>query len=130
MEFSSFFSKASLGIDIGVSSIKIVEVSVSGKKKKLENYLEFQLPQGGGNYSEDGFLLIEQTATVLQGLLKRSRIKQKQVAFSIPDFSTFFTTFSLPPMSESEVPKAIEFEARHHIPIPISDVRFDWQVIA
>ncbi|MCX6790576.1 MAG: type IV pilus assembly protein PilM [Candidatus Gribaldobacteria bacterium] len=133
MSALSIFNKTSLGIDIGVSSIKIVEVSISGKKKKLENYLEFQLPQKGNNFkafhSEDGFLLIEQAATVLKGLLKRFDIKQKRVAFSIPDFSTFFTTFTLPPMSESEVPKAVEFEARHHIPVPISEVNFDWQII-
>ncbi len=32
-------------------------------------------------------------------------------------------------MTDEEVPKAIEFEARHHIPLPLSEVTFDWQII-
>ncbi|MDP2950960.1 MAG: pilus assembly protein PilM, partial [bacterium] len=42
---------------------------------------------------------------------------------------TFFTTFTLPSMPQAEVAQAVEFEARHHIPIPLSEVTFDWQVI-
>lgn len=129
----SFFSKSVLGIDIGVSSIKLVELSARGSKKKLENYVQFQLPGAGGSlkafHSQEGVLFTEEVALVLKAIMKKTGIKQKKVTFSIPDFSTFFTTFSLPPMGEEEVPKAIEFEARHHIPVPLSDVNFDWQII-
>lgn len=127
------FSKKSLGIDIGASSIKIVEISVSGNKKKLENYLEFKLPINGNTlktfHQESLLLLSDETAQVLQPLLKRGKIKGRKVSFSIPDFSTFFTTFNLPPMTENEIPQAVEFEARHHIPIPLSEVTLDWQII-
>ncbi len=56
-------------------------------------------------------------------------LKDKKIALSLPDISTFFTTFSLPPMTEAEVPQAVEFEARHYIPLPLSEVTFDWQII-
>ncbi|MDP2951526.1 MAG: pilus assembly protein PilM, partial [bacterium] len=129
----SLFSKKTLGIDIGASSIKVAEISLSGKKKKLENYLEFKLPlyQNKVNTfnSESLLLLSEQTAQVLQAVLKRAKIKTKKAKFSLPDFSTFFTTFTLPSMPQAEVAQAVEFEARHHIPIPLSEVTFDWQVI-
>jgi len=129
----SLFSKKTLGIDIGASSIKVAEISISGKKKKLENYLEFKLPlyQNKVNTfnSESLLLLSEQTAQVLQAVLKRAKIKIKNAKFSLPDFSTFFTTFTLPSMPQAEVAQAVEFEARHHIPLPLSEVTFDWQII-
>lgn len=127
-----FFSKRCLGIDIGVSSIKIVEMSASGKKKKLENYAEFSIPENSAIKSFQGdkvMFLSDETPEVLQAILKASNIKEKRAAFSIPDFSTFFTSFNLPPMNKEEIPQAIEFEARHHIPIPLSDISFDWQIL-
>jgi len=127
------FVKNYLGIDIGASGIKVVEVSVSGKKKKLENYIEFKIPLSENALrtfnNENLTLLSNEVAEILQAILKRAKIKERKVALSLPDFSTFFTTFSLPPMTETEVPQAVEFEARHYIPLPLSDVTFDWQIV-
>ena len=128
-----FFSKRCLGIDIGASSIKVVEISGGGRKKKLENYAEFQLPLREPPLSlfhkRELILLSEEASEILECLFKKAKIKKKKVALSLPDFSTFFTTFDLPPMTEAEVPQAVEFEARHHVPLPLSEVTFDWQVI-
>lgn len=129
----SVFSKKSLGIDIGASSIKVVELSAFGKKRKLENYVEFQLPIGADSietfHGKTLLLLSDEVSDILQALFKKAAIKQKNAALALPDFSTFFTSFSLPPMNEAEIPQAIEFEARHHIPLPLSEVTFDWQII-
>lgn len=127
-----FFLKKALGIDIGASSIKIVELS-SGARNNLENYLEFKLPRTGNTlktfYGTSMLLLSNEVSDILQALFKRSKIETRKAAFSIPDFSTFFTTFDLPPMNEAEVPRAVEFEARHHIPLPLPEVVFDWHII-
>jgi len=131
---TKMFSKGCIGIDIGTFSIKIVEVSRIGKKIKIENYVRFQVPSkedslfkvfGDGNL----LLLSNRVSEIIKGLLKRARIKEKNVFLSIPDFSTFFTSFNLPSMPMSELPKAIEFEARHHIPLPLSKVTFDWELL-
>lgn len=128
-----FFSKKCLGIDIGTSSIKIVEISSFGKKKKLENYAKFSFERKDlplkASQGEGLIFLEDEISEVLKFLLKQGGFKEKKAAFSIPDFSTFFTTFNLPLMSKSEVPQAVEFEARHHIPLPLSEVIFDWQII-
>ena len=132
----SLFAKKILGIDIGVSSIKMAEVSFSGEKRKLENYIEFKLPRNSDSpdsiktfYGQGALLLSNKVPDILQEVIKKAKIKVKKVSFAIPDFSTFFTTFDLPPMTETEVPQAIEFEARHHIPLPLEEVTFDWQII-
>ncbi|MDD4989778.1 MAG: type IV pilus assembly protein PilM [Candidatus Pacebacteria bacterium] len=129
----SLFSKNLLGIDIGAASIKIVEISVSGKKKKLENYIEFKMPLKEDSlktfHGENLVLLSDEVSKIVQALLKRAKIKDRKIALSLPDFSTFFTTFSLPPMTEAEAPQAVEFEARHYIPLPLNEVTFDWQIV-
>lgn len=129
----SFFSKNYLGVDVGAASIKIVEISSIGKKKKLENYIEFKMPLTADSlktfHGEHLVLLSDKVSEILQALFKRAKIKSRKIVLSLPDFSTFFTTFTLPPMTEAEVPQAVEFEARHYIPLPLSDVTFDWQII-
>lgn len=126
------FAKNYLGIDIGSSSIKIVEISVSGQKKKLENYIEFKMPLSEKSLKtfqgESLVLLSSEVSEILQALLKRAKIKERKIVLSLPDFSTFFTTITLPPMTETEVPQAVEFEARHYIPLPLNEVTFDWQI--
>ncbi len=128
------FHKSCLGIDIGSFSIKVVHLSRLGKNKHLKNYLKFQFPSQEDSFlkvfSDESLLLLSDKAgNILKNLLKKSKIKERNVFISIPDFSTFFTTFELPPMTKSELSKAVEFEARNHIPFSLSDVVFDWQEI-
>jgi type IV pilus assembly protein PilM len=133
----NFFKAASkncLGIDIGTSSIRIVEISSAGKKRKLENYGELC----SKIFSEKPFKAIQQNSCVLSSkeiakiilaVNKEAKIKTTKAVFSIPDFSSFFTWFDLPPMSEEELSSAVQYEARHHIPFPLSEVVLDWQII-
>jgi len=128
------FSKSCIGIDIGTFSIKIVEVSRIGKKIKIENYVKFQVPSEEDSlfkvFEDQNLLLLSnRVSEIIKELLKKARIKEKDVFLSIPDFSTFFTNFELPSMPISELPKAIEFEARHHVPLPLSKVTFDWELL-
>lgn len=125
--------KSSVGIDIGTSAIKIVELSKKGERKKLENYGEVKtqvLSQGAfRTKSENTPLLSTQSISkAILAILKETKIQSKIVTFSIPDFSTFFTTFDLPIMKEQELSQAIYFEARNHIPLPLEDVVLDWTV--
>jgi len=124
-------SKKCLGIDIGAFSIKIVELSAFGKGKKLENYLQFNLKDSKLKIfdPESLGLLSKETAKILNAIFKKEEIKEKKAAFSLPDFSIFSTSFYLPPMTREEVSQAIEFKARHYIPVPLSEVVFDWQII-
>ena len=48
---------------------------------------------------------------------------------SIPSFSTFTTTIEMPYLSERELAKALPFEARKYIPIPLNEVVLDWSII-
>ena len=101
-----------LGIDIGVTMIKMVEISRWGGKMELRNYGQvassslYQKPYQ--TLGEEGNFLLSSpdVSKVIKAILKEANIKTKEAAFTIPDFSTFFTAFELPPMSEDEIPEA------------------------
>ena len=128
------FSQRSLGIDIGTFSIKIVELSRQGKRIKLENYGEMKskalYKQPFRTFQKSSLTLSSKDISrAIKAILEETKTQGKTATLSIPDFSTFFTSFELPPMTEEEIPQAVEFEARQHIPLHLSEVSLDWQVI-
>ncbi len=127
-------SKKCLGIDIGSSFVRIVEMSSQRNRIKIENYSEIAI----NAFSKDSFRVAnkggyvfsdQDMASVVTAISSHAGIKTKQAVFSIPDFSTFFTWFELPSMDSEELSEAIKYEARQHIPFPLSDVAIDWQII-
>lgn len=128
-----FVPKSFLGVDIGTSAIKIVELQSWGKRKSLKNYGELKsssLYDKPFRSLEKNTLLLssQDIARAMKGILLESSIETKRAVFSIPDFSSFFTHFSLPPMTKEELGEAVKFEARKHIPLPLSEVTIDWQI--
>ncbi|MBI2450398.1 MAG: type IV pilus assembly protein PilM [Candidatus Nealsonbacteria bacterium] len=123
-----------LGIDIGTSVIKIVELSQYGKRKKLDNYGQMQavaMYEKPFRTFEKSTLTVSSSDVVraVTAILGEAKMKSKKAYFSIPDFSTFFTNFKLPGMTKDELPNAVQYEARQHIPLPLSEVVLDWQVV-
>ncbi|MCH8244299.1 type IV pilus assembly protein PilM [Patescibacteria group bacterium] len=129
-----FIPKSFLGVDIGTSSIKVVELSRWGTKKSLKNYGEIKsevLYDKPFRTAEKSSLLLssKDIARALLGILEEAKIETKDAVFSIPDFSSFFTHFELPHMTKEELPEAVRYEARKHVPLPFSEVTFDWQIL-
>ncbi|MCD5396187.1 MAG: type IV pilus assembly protein PilM [Candidatus Pacebacteria bacterium] len=127
------FSKNFLGIDIGSSSIKVVELSPKNGAK-LENYAQLKTEYFAGKefiqHFQTGALLSgPRVVEALSAMFEEAKIKTKNAFFSIPDYASFFTTFTLPSMSKKEVEEAIKYEAPRHIPLPLADVTLDWQII-
>lgn len=134
--FKKFFgkSKSSLGIDIGTTSIKMVQLGKEGDRIKLETYGFIE------NYSRaDGYtdalqssslkLLDSQVAEMIKTIVKEAKATTDKVTISIPIFSSFTTVMELPSMPEKEIASSIPFQARQYIPVPISDVVLDWEII-
>ncbi len=132
--FQTLVPKKFLGIDIGTSFVKMVELSRFGHRIKLENYgslsarMFYKKPFR--SFEKSTLLLSsDDIARAILAIVEEAQIKTRKAVFSIPDFSTFFTNFELPQMSKEEVPQAVRYEARQHIPLPLGEVTLDWQVI-
>ena len=128
-----FSSKSILGIDIGTSSIKIVELSKK-KSKKLENYgqvsSKYYAEEEFRRHTPEGPVLdLKNITNAIGAILEEAKMKAKEVYFSVPDYFTFFTTLELPFMEREELAEAIKYEAPRHIPLPISEVTLDWQIV-
>lgn len=134
MIFANKKTQNSLGIDIGTKVIRAVEISGSKGKITLENYGEVNLDIACKQFfrSFDKKNLnpaVNNIAVAIAAIIEETGIKTKKVVFSLPDFATFFTTFELPPMSKKEIANAIGFEARKYIPLPLSELVLDWQLM-
>lgn len=128
-------TKTFVGIDVGTSSLKIVELTKAGGRIRLENYGEMVAPsfykEPFRRFRKTTLLLSsEDIAKSIKGIYQEAKLKSRNAVFSIPDFSTFFTTFTLPPMTREELDQAVEYEARQHIPLPLSGITTDWQVVS
>lgn len=136
--FNLFKENSKLGIDIGTAAIKIVELSKKGGRFNLENYGLFELKglsetleQSSGLNPSQGLLKLPEDEIVwgIKELIRKTKIKSSSVIASIPSFSTFSTIIEMPYLSEEDLAKAMPFEARKYIPIPINEVRMDWSII-
>jgi len=131
MVFNLFKSKKnrSLGIDIGTSSVKIVELTKSGDEIELTNYGEYKGSTDATLRSSSVKLQSSQIADIIKEILKESAITAREATISVPVFSGFSTVISLPQMSDQELSQAVAFEAKKYIPLPLSEVQFEWMKI-
>ena len=116
-----------LGIDVGTSSAKIVEATRQGGEFILTNYGEL-INEGSVRaiHSASIKILDVQVAEIIRHILSEARITTREAVMGIPLFSSFSTLIDLPVMSEEELEKAVTYEARKYIPVPLGEVTFDW----
>jgi len=123
-----------LGIDIGTSSVKVVELALVKGKIHLETYGELKafgyLKRLSDPIQSSSLQMLDtEVAEMIKHIVDESNTKSRMASMSIPVFSSFFTLLELPSMSPKELGNAIPFQARQLVPIPISEVVLDWEVI-
>lgn len=120
-------SKSKLGIDIGTSSIKAVQLKKEANQYFLESYGIVQVTYEGATRRE--FDIVAETAAILKKLLTQSRVTTKKVVASLPNNIVFVSVIEMPSMSEKELEKAIEWEAQRYVPLPLKEVTLSWSVL-
>ena len=129
--FSGGSSDTAVGIDIGSSAIKIVEVKNKKSKAMLETYGSIALgPYGEEDVGRVTNLPVEKIIEAIKEVLKDSGVVTSSVAFSIPIQSSLIFPIELPAqVLESEMASIVPTEARKYIPLPISEVSLDYFVL-
>ncbi len=119
---------SAVGIDIGSSSIKVVEIKKKGGKAILETYGSIALgPYAGLDAGRVSNLPVEQITDALKEVLKQSSVSARSVAMSIPIQSSLIFTIDLPAqVKDNEMSTIVSTEARRYIPVPISEVAIDY----
>ncbi len=119
-----------LGIDIGSSSIKVVQLKKQAGKAILETYGEIALgPYAGTDLGRATVLGAEKIAEAVKDLLRESNTNTLNSGLSISIGSSFIVFMKMPTSEEKNFPEMVPIEARKYIPVPISEVSLDWWAI-
>jgi len=125
-------SMSALGIDIGSSAIKIIQLKKKGGKAILETYGAISLgPYANTDIGSVTNLGTDDISRALIDLMKEANTTIHTGAMSIPSSSVLIFTISLPQnkATENQMSTIVPLEARKYIPVPISEVSLDWFVI-
>ncbi len=115
-----------LGIDIGNSSLKMVELRKKNRKIYLSNYAFSE------NVSEVNFTKIDDINYLAQAILKvrqEAGITATKVTASLPTFTVFSSIINLSNVDKKNLVTAINEEAKKVIPLPLEEMILDWKVI-
>ena len=119
--------KNAIGLDIGSSSIKLIQLRETSKGIHLVNFDMALLPPEA---VVDGALMnFSAVVEKIRELLRVHRIRFKECALSISGHSVIIKKISLPEMTEDELQESIQWEAEQYIPFEIKDVEVDVEIL-
>lgn len=131
--FSKIFPKKStsvLGVDIGSSAIKLVQLKKKGGRAVLETYGSIALgPYAEKEIGQSTSLTTEKINEALQDLIREAKVSTKKSGVALPFHSSLMSVIEMPDVPEKEMAQMIPIEARKYIPAQISEVALDWFVI-
>jgi len=134
ISFSSLFSKGSksvLGVDIGTSSIKVVQLRRERGKVLLETYGAIALgPYAGIEIGRATSLPAEKIVDALKDVIREANVTTSDAGVAIPYSSSLISLVKLPVTVEKQLAQVVPIEARKYIPVPISEVLLDWFVVS
>jgi type IV pilus assembly protein PilM len=116
-----------VGVDIGASSIKVVQLKESRKKLQVVRYGFVPLPPQA---IIDGHVM--NSGAVVEALLKvfhDQKITQRDVAIGVYGQSVIVRKITVPMMTDEELEEQIQWEAEQHIPFDIKVMEIDYQVL-
>jgi type IV pilus assembly protein PilM len=116
-----------IGIDMGSSAIKVVQLKNDDGVPTLVTYGELQLgPYGNLEVGEVTQLETAKLTEALVDIIREASVTANSVAMAVPYISSFATTIDVASLDEIEISKRIPVEARKYVPVPLSEVTFDW----
>ncbi|MBM4134828.1 MAG: hypothetical protein FJ245_13795 [Nitrospira sp.] len=120
-------SRQLLGLDIGSSAIKLVQMREQKGKYVLQKFgIKLLEPE----VIVDGTVMdAARVVTAIKELLQESNVKLKNVAMSISGHSVIVKKISLPPIPDEELEGQVKLAAEQYIPFDINEVNLDFHVL-
>ena len=117
-----------LGIDISATAIKLLELSRSGSKYRVESYAVEALPPN--SVSEKTINDIEAVGEAVNRAVKKAGTKTKQAAIAVAGSSVITKVITMPSgLSDDDLENQIQVEADQYIPFPLEEVAMDFEVL-
>jgi type IV pilus assembly protein PilM len=120
-------AKTLVGLDIGSSAVKAIELKASGKTYKVTAFGAESIPPDS---IVDGAIIDgAAVADAIKRLFESRRIQTSDVAASLSGNAVIVKKITLPVMTEAELAESIYWEAEQYIPFDIQDVNLDYQIL-
>ena len=119
--------KGLLGLDIGTSAVKIVELEASRGSYQLKNFGMTFLPKEtivNGVFKNAAALV-----NAITSLTENLKTKTKYVATSVSGHPVIIKKINIPSMTEEELTESIQWEAEQYIPFDLEEVNIDFQIL-
>ena len=117
-----------VGLDISSSAVKLLELSKSGSRYRVESYAVEPLPPN--SVVEKNITDVEAVGEAIRRAIKRSGTRTRHAAVAIAGSSVITKIIPMPAgMSEDEMENQIEFEADQYVPYPLEEVNLDFEVL-
>ena len=127
----SLFSRKSspvIGVDVSSTAVKLLELSRSGDKYRVEAYAVEPLPPNA--VVEKNITEVEAVGESIRRAIKRSQSKTKLCALAVPGSAVITKVISIQgDLSETEMEGQIGIEADQYIPYSLDEVNLDFEVI-
>lgn len=116
------------GLDIGSSSLKAVEVKRDGKGSTLQLYASVALKSNMGFLADtEGDLKV--LSSNIKEFIESYPFSSNKVIVALPESQIFTRVITLPKITEKELANTMQWEAQQYIPVPLTDVSLDFQII-
>lgn len=119
--------KGLIGLDIGSSAVKAVELKKKGDSYEL---LNLGIEALGQDTVVDGAIMDAlSVSSAIEKIFAENKIKTKNVATSVSGHSVIVKKITVNAATEEEVANAIPYEAQQYIPFEMADVNLSYQVL-
>ena len=117
-----------LGLDITTSSVKLIELTMSGGQYRVESYAAEPTPHNAIN--EKAIVDAEAVGEAIRRAVKRSGAKSRFAAIAISGDAAITKVIQMPrSLGENELEGQVEMQADQYIPFPMEEVSYDYQVV-
>lgn len=119
--------RQALGLDIGTSSVKVVQLRKEKGRIILDTYGEIALgPYGGLKIGQPVHLGEEKLLEAIQELFKEAKVTERETVVAIDSSGAYVSLVHVPKVSDDQLRTMMPLEARKYIPIPLTEVQMDW----
>jgi type IV pilus assembly protein PilM len=129
LQLPSFGKTSLVGLDIGSSAIKAVEIAIKGRDKSFELRSLGIAPLQNEAIVQGAFLNQSAIVDAIGESIELGRIKTKEVAVAVSGHSVIVKKVSLPAMTRDELEDQIQWEAEQYIPFDVNEVHLDFQIL-
>ena len=116
-----------IGLDIGPSSVKVVQIKRENDRLVLVTYGEVALgPYAGLQIGQATKLGDEKLIEAIKDLFREAKVTSSNATLSIESSSAYVSMITVPRVEDKELRTMMPLEARKYIPIPATELQIDW----